>query len=796
LSTQFDQRGQKVNTQLNAKTININLALKTSENLLQQESLVQTIITEFGEKLGLEQRFIHLKLRKIDQSKPVLPFDEFAEESIIEEEFFPEILLNNNKNVLILGGPGSGKTTLLKWVSLQVSKNKMQKKDLNKFVVPLYIPLKRYPEILGDDPFHKLLGLFIEQLILYHGITSFINSKQMQDLLQEIPFLFLLDGINDVISNDETEKDIEKVTTAIQLVSELFPKSRYILTSRKYLEEKKIIKSLKPQLILDVRELSFEQAQDFIKKYELENEANSLLFSDLPPRIRKLGQTPLYLRFIAELHQTGLPFSDTPIGIISNIMHQRLEWENISTDNTLPTLHKTPKKHFPSDLLEKQALIALAKLAQKFQGVIKYDDPDNKSETALLTITNLTGKQEIAKILIARWCQKDLLYFVGEHIEFWHPVFQTYLIAEEMAEEFTTYFSNSPLELRHQLKQIISNTTLHDILSMSIALVNTNVARIILDVVINEDIVLAGMCLNNAPNLQDERLSFIKKLSNTYKILRVDWFGFPIVIGITLTVFVLLLPFDIPFLPNLFYTINNSMSLFVFIAWVAASGIFFEFMRVVYSHWVNKNYMSPISKALGHMHYPDSTALLDEIVSTSYLGIIDGVNEAGLRAKLENVDTLDDLQFALMYPTTMPIAVRELAKRCNENTICILVELLERTMLTEGTSTIIQTSKYVVENLLLLPKHAWIRELIAPSLLRFYKNHSNLINWSTRVNLYKYLTSVKSEVISYPLPRFLELVSTNTDSGYSMVELYKWIAMFFLMYLALGLALQVTNWLF
>ena len=85
MKTGFDQRRQKVNTQ-----INIHVGEEYDEELFNLELLINNTMSEFGDKADLPKKFISLRLQKVDISKP-LPIDEFVEESKVAEEFRSEI---------------------------------------------------------------------------------------------------------------------------------------------------------------------------------------------------------------------------------------------------------------------------------------------------------------------------------------------------------------------------------------------------------------------------------------------------------------------------------------------------------------------------------------------------------------------------------------------------------------------------------------------------------------------------------------------------------------------------------
>ena len=692
-----------------------------------------------------------------------------------------------------MGYPGSGKTTLLKWVAWKTAKESRPNK---KFIAPVYIPLRRYHDMPGDDPFLKLMRLFVEQLILLHSITSYPGVEKTQNLLQRAPFLFLFDGLNEIVATDETKNDIEEVAMTIRLICELFPQSRYILTSRKYQQEEKIIKALKPQVVFDIRELSFDQAQEFIKKYDSDIETKLLSFSDLPPRLRKMGQTPLYLSFIIELSQMGTKFADSPIGIIFDIMHKRLEWENISFSTVSTVKHRSPKsleKDFPGYFVKKQALISLAKLAQKSKGVIRYNDPSNQSESALQMITNLTGDQKVSKELIIGWCKKDLLYFDGDYLEFWHPVFQAYLLSEELAEELDKLYNKDISEFYVELKKVTRNWALHEILSMSVALVDPEIAKAVLTYTVGEDIILAGMCLNNLPSFHQDRIRLIQKFQKVYRIVRIDWFGFPIFVLVVAGLLLIILPKETPLISSLFYYLHNSISDLAFIGSLTTLGIFLEALRIIYSQWVNKVYISPISVALGHLHFPESADMLNQIINASQYYVIEGSSETALRAKLENVDTLDDLREALLTPATANFAIAELAKRGNEKTIRILLELLEETMNSWGTYKYF--GETVVANLLLVPRHKWLLDLMTQTLRRFYQQYPELITWKTRIDLYKFLKTTNSKVLALPYPRLSEIISLYKDTGFRSFFFVKIIVVNFILFLLIAVFWQLSKWI-
>jgi len=554
----------------------------------------------------------------------------------------------------------------------------------------------------------------------------------------------------------------------------LFPKNSYVFSSRNYLQSK-LSKKLGISNVFELQELSYDEADEFISRYNSEATENKISFADFPSRLRHLGQTPLYLRFILELFDETSHLVKSPTGIVSGVMQKRLEWENLPCDTNID--HEIYQEK-PSILIEFNALIAIAKLLENSGGAFQYYNSNPSTPSALRVITEIVGDHTKAELLIDEWCKKQILILNGEYVEFWHPVFQTYLLATDTANSIIKYFMQSiNEEWTSKLQNIIEKTS-DETVAMSIALIEPKIALDVVRFLKDKDTVLTGMCLNNMPDAKELRTQFINELYRIFLIIRIDWIGFPLFI----TLFILLIVSPtismffgpIIYLPKSLYEI---VSLPFFIGLITFIGIIWEFCRILYAKWINHNFIKPIAITLGYMRFPDAINKLDQMIKKSNaIYFVQGIEHVLASIRLENVDSFDDLKKVLENKRTRVAAINEIAKRQNDERIPILLELLIKYTDKATLETVINLLPVIIDQGI-----SQYGEEVRNTLINFYQLNRQVLTWATRIRLYRKLRKMHLTQIPYPWPNLRELLLPRISSGFEYLDLIKealWIFIF------------------
>jgi hypothetical protein len=125
---------------------------------------------------------------------------------------------------LIAGSSGAGKSTLLKYLCSQTTVNTLaaleRDKDpsnLGSLEIPIYVPLRQY----GPT---RLMELISAQ---FHRYSLAITNNQLDDALEQVPFVFLFDGLDEVKLNWRQEAINE-----LEVFRQRYPQHRIIATTR------------------------------------------------------------------------------------------------------------------------------------------------------------------------------------------------------------------------------------------------------------------------------------------------------------------------------------------------------------------------------------------------------------------------------------------------------------------------------------------------------------------------------------------------------------------------------------
>lgn len=132
--------------------------------------------------------------------------------------------LATSNRLLVLGRAGSGKTTLLKWVAVQMANQKLEGPlaDWNR-LVPFFIRLRQVRnELPRPEEFPGLVA---------SAIAATMPPQWVHNLLKAGQAVVLIDSLDEV--PEAQRRDVEKW---LKELVETFPKTRFIVTSRRYVE--------------------------------------------------------------------------------------------------------------------------------------------------------------------------------------------------------------------------------------------------------------------------------------------------------------------------------------------------------------------------------------------------------------------------------------------------------------------------------------------------------------------------------------------------------------------------------
>lgn len=305
------------------------------------------------------------------------------------------------EHLLLAGKPGSGKSTTLRRLCVEMAEIALED---NLQPIPIFVQLK------GDKQIVKLIQAEFRRARLK------VTDEQIDDLLLEDKLVLLLDGVNEIPS--------EELRQELQDFRENNLSTPTIFTTR----DLTVGGSLGIDKRLEMRPLTDSQMRDFVHKYLPEH--GDKLLGQLRDRLREIAETPLLLKMLCEVFepQTGrIPQNKAELFELFDRKYQRhKEGVAISSDF----------RRFQSEILQYLAFTMLQGDAEKpteawltlsrsrAEGIIE----------AWLKQRNETDPASKAKEWLEDLVEHHLLQVAADpqQIEFHHQLFQEYYAARQL----------------------------------------------------------------------------------------------------------------------------------------------------------------------------------------------------------------------------------------------------------------------------------------------------------------------------------------------------------------------------
>jgi HEAT repeat protein len=408
--------------------------------LFNRELYLESVLSQLSGKAGedayvstLADVVLHAELdrghRKAkDNNQDVKP----RRESV---EVLTGLRANADKHVLLLGKPGSGKSTALKRLLREDAEKCLLNPELK---IPILLELRR----LGANTSIESLLAKALSVPRYR-----IKPENIADLLDEYPFLLLLDGLNELPSGSglyDWRKDFSSVSM--------------IFTSRKLGAESYFGIDTR----LSMLPLTEEQTKDFIKN-RLGNDLAFGMLQSLHGRVKELTDTPLLLDMLCDTYSTSENVAQNQGELFRQFTHD--QYEKHKPKDTLTPRH-SEFFDFRDEVLQEIAFYMMdaGGDGKDLWLQVKRTDIEKRLEKYFRE----KGSSD-APSKVKQWLDDAFNFHLLQRsedkneIEFTHQLFQEYYAAEYLQnnfdkftdEEFGSHYLN-PLKWTETISLLIS----------------------------------------------------------------------------------------------------------------------------------------------------------------------------------------------------------------------------------------------------------------------------------------------------------------------------------------------------
>ncbi|AOX03279.1 hypothetical protein BJP34_30995 [Moorena producens PAL-8-15-08-1] len=302
-------------------------------------------------------------------------------------------------HVLLVGRPGSGKSTAL--VRLLGDEGIQGK-------IPVLVELRYYQTSVLE---------LVRNFLKRHGVL--LDSTDIERLLFEGQFLLLIDGVNELPS-DDARQDLTQFRQDYQKHTPMIFTTRHLGVGGDLGIQKK----------LEMQPLSAAQMSEFVRKY-LPQQGEQML-KQLGDRLREFGQTPLVLWMLCSLFQAQgeIPSNLGLVFRLTESYSKQIKQDVKVSDNN-------SRKFWPE-------------LLQQLGFVMTTGDNPDKPEEISVAITKTKAEEILTNYLLKKavvnpnvcaknWLEDLLNHHLiqpsGELIEFRHQLLQEYYTAEYLLNQ-------------------------------------------------------------------------------------------------------------------------------------------------------------------------------------------------------------------------------------------------------------------------------------------------------------------------------------------------------------------------
>lgn len=438
---------------------------------------------------------LSLEAQTVERQKPG---NGKLEESHQQVERFPVLtglrkyaLDEKREHVLLAGRPGSGKSTTLKQMLLEMTEAALTD---DTQPIPVLVQLK------GDRSIFDLISAEFRRAKLK------VTAEQIDDWLLEDKLVLLLDGINEIPSED--------LRTKLQEFRDNNRTTPMIFTTR----DLAVGGDLGIEKRLEMCPLSELQMREFVQKYLPEQ--GEMLLGQISDRLREVADTPLLLKMLCDVYSDPRLFEKVgdlkSKGELFRLFDQT--YNNWKVCEGVRTSEKFWK--WNTELLQHLAFVML-----QGDGLTKPRFTIDKNEAARLIEKYLTGRVENpgdkAKDWLEDLVEHHLLQVAADarKIEFHHQLFQEYYAAEGWLVMLRDKHSDvmDDQRLKHFYLNCLKWT---EAIAMMLALLEDEtqalrVVRLALEVDLYMGSRLAGTV---RPDYQAKTIALIEKLPHSIKI--------------------------------------------------------------------------------------------------------------------------------------------------------------------------------------------------------------------------------------------------------------------------------------